>query len=107
MCCALQRGAHSGGSGRMQASSRSAGKVVSRLLDLDDLGREFAAIAAFHRRGGVPGMGPDWFHSVGRAAWPRQNPSVYRLYEADGEIVGFLGRAPLREECAADLLAGR
>jgi DNA-binding CsgD family transcriptional regulator len=56
---------------------------------------------------GVKGIGPDWFHHVGRAFWQQRNPSVYRVYQRGGEIVGFLGLAPLKPGCADDLLAGR
>jgi hypothetical protein len=85
----------------------AASEITSRYLDPERHVREFSAVAEFHRKAGIPGIGPDWFHRVGRAAWQARNPGVYRVYLREGRIAGCSAVAPLRPACVEALLAGR
>lgn len=81
--------------------------LTSRTLDPRRLHEELLAVEAFHREMGIPGIQPGWFESVGRAEWHLRNPSVYRVYEQGGRILGFFALVPLQERCADDLLSRR
>jgi len=93
-------------SGTTETRNRSAGgNLQVRLVKPES--HDFARLAEFHAAMGVTGIGPDWWESIGRAHWQRKNPSVYRVYERAGRLVGFLGLAPLTPRTVADLRAGR
>jgi hypothetical protein len=68
--------------------------------------REFARLADFHKRRGIPRIGPTWWRDVGRAALWEKNSRIYRVYERGEEVVGSLGILPMQADSAAAILEG-